>query len=93
MAKLKLGPIVDEKPIKITAELPAAVHRNLLAYTDALSRQTGQAIEAAQLIGPMLARFMAADRAFSKVRNARPGGQLTQAVAQAAATDISEPNL
>jgi hypothetical protein len=31
MAKLKLGAIADDKPVKLTVELPAAVHRDLLA--------------------------------------------------------------
>jgi hypothetical protein len=29
MTKLKLGAIEDDKPVKLTIELPAAVHRNL----------------------------------------------------------------
>ena len=32
MAKLKLGTIPDEKPVKLTIELPAAIHRDLVAY-------------------------------------------------------------
>ena len=32
MSKLKLGPIVDEKPVRATVELPAALHRDLVAY-------------------------------------------------------------
>ena len=36
MAKLKLGAIADDKPVKLTVELPAAVHRDLVAYADAL---------------------------------------------------------
>ena len=40
MAKLKLGTIEDDKPVKLTVELPAGVHRDLLAYAAALgSRQ------------------------------------------------------
>ena len=39
MAKLKLGAIADEKPVKLTVELPAAVHRDLLAYTNYLNSQ------------------------------------------------------
>ena len=31
MAKLKLGAIPDDKPVKLTIELPAAVHRDLIA--------------------------------------------------------------
>jgi hypothetical protein len=71
MAKLKLGEIPDDKPVKLTVELPAAVHRDLVAYGTALGREIGQgAVEPAKLIGPMLARFMATDRAFAKLRRA-----------------------
>jgi hypothetical protein len=69
MAKLKLGAIADEKPVKLTVELPAAVHRDLLAYAKALARETGQPIaDPLKLVAPMLARFMATDRAFAKAR-------------------------
>ena len=69
MAKLKLGAIIDEKPVKLTVELPAAVHRDLLAYAEALARETGQPIaDPLKLVAPMLARFMATDRAFAKAR-------------------------
>lgn len=69
MAKLKLGAIVDDKPIRLTVELPAAVHRDLVAYAAALGQETGQPIrEPARLIGPMVARFIAGDRAFAKTR-------------------------
>ena len=69
MAKLKLGAIADDKSVKLTVELPAAVHRNLLAYAEALARESGHGIaEPTKLIAPMLARFMATDRA--KIRRA-----------------------
>ena len=72
MAKLKLGAIADDKPIKLTVELPAAVHRDLIAYAEALGRETGQpTIEPTKLIAPMLARFIASDRAFAKARKVR----------------------
>ena len=44
MTKLKLGAIADDKPVKLTVELPADVHRDLAAYTDLLARETGQSI-------------------------------------------------
>jgi len=76
MAKLKLGAIEDDKPVKLTIELPAAVHRDLVAYAEALARETQQAnVEPARLIGPMLARFMAADRAFAKARREQETNQ------------------
>ena len=69
MAKLKLGVIADERPVKLTVELPASVHRDLVAYGQLLARETGQgAVEPAKLIAPMLQRFMATDRAFAKLR-------------------------
>lgn len=69
MAKLKLGALTDDKPVKLTIELPAAVHRDLVAYGNALGRETDQGmVEPAKLIGPMLARFMTTDRAFAKLR-------------------------
>ena len=72
MAKLKLGAIADDRPIKLTVELPAAVHRDLIASAEALGRETGQpTIEPTKLIAPMLARFIAGDRAFAKLKNVR----------------------
>lgn len=69
MAKLKLGPINDDKPVRLTLELPANLHRDLTAYAQALSREQGQAIsDPKTLIVPMLERFIATDRGFAKAR-------------------------
>lgn len=58
--------------VKVTHELPAAVHRDLLAYSDILANESGQPIgDPARLIAPMLARFMATDRVFAKLRRKR----------------------
>ena len=67
--KLKLGALEDDKPVKISVELPAAIHRDLIAYAQVLGRELGQGtLEPAKLIPPMLARFMATDRVFLKRR-------------------------
>jgi hypothetical protein len=71
MTKLKLGAIIDEKPVRVTIELPGAVHRDLAAYAEALTKESGQPTEPAKLIAPMLARFMATDRAFVRGRGGR----------------------
>lgn len=68
MPKLRIAAIADEKPVKISAELPAAVHRDLLAYAEALARQTGDPVNPTKLVAPMLERFMATDRGFAKLR-------------------------
>jgi hypothetical protein len=73
MAKLKLGPIADDKPVKVTLELPAGLHRDLAAYADILAREAGQpAADPVRLIVPMLERFIATDREFAKARRAMP---------------------
>lgn len=72
MSKLKLGPLEDETPVKLTLELPATIHRDLLAYAQAHAAQNGgKAAEPARLVAPMLARFMATDRAFVRGRRGR----------------------
>lgn len=75
MTKLKLSAIPDDKPIKITVELPAAVHRDLVAYAEILARTAGDRTppDPAKLVAPMLQRFMATDKGFRKAR-----GQLSQ---------------
>lgn len=70
MSKLKLGPLEDDKPVKMSVELPAALHRDLLAYAEILGRESGQAVEPAKLVAPMITRFMATDRGFAKMRHA-----------------------
>jgi len=68
MEKLKLSAVPDDKPVKLTVELPAAVHRDLMVYAEVLGRENSQAIEPAKLVAPMLARFMSTDRAFLRAR-------------------------
>ncbi|MFG1394857.1 DUF2274 domain-containing protein [Xanthobacter agilis] len=69
MAKLKLGPIANDKPVKVALSLPGALHRDLVAYAEVLARETGQPVpDPAKLIVPMLERFIATDREFAKAR-------------------------
>ncbi|QOZ72569.1 DUF2274 domain-containing protein [Bradyrhizobium arachidis] len=68
MPKLKIAALPDDKPVKVATELPASVHRDLVAYAEALAHESGQRIDPVKLIAPMLARFMATDRGFAKAR-------------------------
>ena len=68
MGKLRLNSIEDDKPVMLTIELPASVHRDLVAYAEVLGRDDGAPVEPARLITPMLRRFMATDREFAKRR-------------------------
>ena len=73
--KLKLSEIPDDKPVKLAIELAAALHRDLVAYSEVLARETGKPVEVVKLIPPMLARFMSTDRAFLKARREKEGAK------------------
>ncbi|AWX94444.1 DUF2274 domain-containing protein [Paracoccus mutanolyticus] len=72
MTKLKLGPIADDVPVKLTVELPAGLHRDLTLYGELLARigpgGQGAAVPPQKLVVPMLERFLASDRGFAKAR-------------------------
>ena len=73
MAKLKLAPIADDKPVKVALELPASLHRDLALYAQILGEETGTPPpDPARLIVPMLERFIATDRGFAKARRSDP---------------------
>ncbi len=71
MSKLRLGPIEDDKPVKVTVDLAATTFRDLQRYAEAHAKETGlgQPLPPERLVGPMLDRFMGADRAFTRARN------------------------
>ncbi|MGH6651153.1 DUF2274 domain-containing protein [Sphingopyxis sp.] len=43
MTKLRLGPVADEKPVKLTIELSGRLFRELSEYSAAHARETGLA--------------------------------------------------
>lgn len=75
MTKLKLSDLAENKPIRMTIEIPVPVHRDLVAYAIVLNGGAGkEAVSPEKLIAPMIARFMATDRAFAKARSGRQTG-------------------
>lgn len=69
MAKLRLQGLSDNKPVKITLELPAGVHRDLVVYAEILAEQSRQSIsDPVRLIVPMLTRFMATESSQPRFR-------------------------
>lgn len=69
MAKLKLGAVADEKPVKVSIELPAALHRDLRQYAEILAQQEGgTAPEPEKLVVAMVQRFIQTDRGFARAR-------------------------
>lgn len=75
MAKLKLGPLADDKPVKVTVELPAGLHRDLTVYAEILGRESGRPADPVRLIVPMLEKFIATDRGFAKARHTAGGAK------------------
>ena len=72
MTKLKLGPLVDDKPVKVSIEIPGPLYRDLVAYAELLNRQQQglSSSDPAKLIVPMLQRFITTDRGFAKQKRA-----------------------
>lgn len=75
MTRLKLSDITDEKPVKLTIEIPARLHSDLVAYGVVLNGgKTEGAPKPGQIIAPMLERFIASDREFAKARKLSQAG-------------------
>ena len=87
MAKLKISAIPDDKPVKVTLELPASLYRDLVTYAAILTRFSGGSeADPVKLIPPMLTRFMASDREFSRCRRQRNNVDGEEPIGAASAT-------
>lgn len=74
MTRLRLSDITGEKPVKLTIEIPARLHRDLVSYATVLNGGSAQgAPEPADLVAPMLERFIASDRAYRRARQKGAG--------------------
>ncbi|MBE1529861.1 hypothetical protein GGC65_004317 [Sphingopyxis sp. OAS728] len=73
MTKLRLGPLAEEKPVKLTVEFPGALLRDLAAYAAIHAKLNGlaAALPPERLIPAMVERFMATDRGFASARKSR----------------------
>ena len=69
MTRLKLSDISDEKPVRLSFEIPARLHRRLVDSGIVLNGGVAKdAPQPAALVAPMLERFIAGDREFAKAR-------------------------
>lgn len=71
MSRLKITAIPDDTPVKVTSEVPAAVHLDLIDYGKAMAEGGGKPTDPAKLLPEMARRFMASDRAFVRGRKSR----------------------
>lgn len=75
MTRLKLADLADEKPVRLTVEMSARLHRELLAYAVALNGGEAKGAPSPErLIPPMVERFIATDRSYAKVRRSAQMG-------------------
>lgn len=80
MITLRITEIPDDRPVRMTIQLPADLHRDLVAYA-ALVRHNGHSVEPAKLLPHMIRGFIDADRAFQKARRDRPQQGVTPTAA------------
>jgi hypothetical protein len=75
MTRLKLSDLADEKPVRVTVDLSAKLHRDLVAYGAALNGGDAKgAPPPERLIAPIIERFIATDRSFAKSRKGTQAG-------------------
>lgn len=75
MTRLKLADLTDEKPVRLTVEVSARLHRELMAYATVINGGDAKGAPTPErLIPPMIERFIATDRSYAKTRKSvQPG--------------------
>ena len=68
MMKLKLGPIPDDKPVRLTIIISAELATLLRAYAEAVGSGNTKPVTVERIVPPMLERFIRTDRAFMRTR-------------------------
>lgn len=76
MTRLKLADFASEKPVRMTIEIPARLHRDLSAYAVAVNDGDAKGAPAPErLIHAMIERFIATDRSFVRSRKTAQSGE------------------
>ncbi|MCP1196630.1 DUF2274 domain-containing protein [Acetobacter senegalensis] len=73
MSDLKISALPDEKPVRLTIDLPAPVHRDLLAYAEAMNALHQQSVTPQKLVAPMIEKFILSDGVFLRWRQKGSG--------------------
>lgn len=70
MTKLRLGPIAEDKPVKLTIEVSGILLKDLGDYAriHARANNLSEPLSPERLLAPMVERFMASDREFNRRR-------------------------
>ena len=87
MMTLKLGPIPDNKPVRMTISLPAELAALLRTYADAVGLRNSNPVTVERIVPHILERFIRTDRALMRTR--RQVVDSTPRPAQSAAVEPS----
>ncbi len=90
MPQLKVGPVLDDRPVKRTIELPASIDRLLVDYAKVASEQAGASYKPEQLVPQML---QAVHRDRSRVHEATQGAVSAIDALRSVRTPIDEGNM
>lgn len=76
MSRLRLGPVGDDKPVKLTLEISPSLLTEIHLYSEVHARLTGRsaALTPERLILPIVELFIASDREFIRQRRRGDGG-------------------
>ena len=85
MMKLKLGPIPDDKLVRLTITVSAELATLLRTYADAVGSGNSKPVTVERIIPPILERFIRTDRAFMRTRR-----HVTQSTACSAEPSTAE---
>lgn len=70
-SSLKVGPLPDRTPIKLSVACDPGLHTDLKAYADVHSQIYGKAVSVTDLIPSMLKALIDSDTAFKRARRQR----------------------
>jgi hypothetical protein len=68
MTKLKLGPIPDDKPVRLTIIISAELAALLSAYAEAVGSGNIKPVTVERIVPHILERFIRSDRVFMRTR-------------------------
>ncbi|HZC97294.1 MAG TPA: DUF2274 domain-containing protein [Bradyrhizobium sp.] len=85
--KLKLGPIPDDKPVRLSITLSAELAALLRSYAEAVGSRTSKPVTVERIVPPILERFIKTDRVF--MRTHRHAADNTARSARSAAVEPS----
>ena len=87
MMKLKLGPIPDDKLVRLTITVSAELATLLRTYADAVGSGNSKPVTVERIVPRILERFIRTDRVFMRTRR-----HVAQSTARSVESESAEPS-